>query len=153
MLAIWGIRPPNETFVNTDSGLAPCRLRRGRVQSKAITCSSSQRGNVHCALDSHLHQTVDRRLCSVTPPPLRRLDKTGYYLSYAGDADRPCQKQDRTRGRKRTPPSATRYSSSTGETTHLYQNGPDALGSSGEGRAEPGKMLCSLSGMMTFSRW
>ncbi len=126
MLATYGIRPPKETFVNTESGLVSCRLRRGRVQSKAITCSSSQRGNVHCDLDYHLHQKVDRRLFSVTPPPLCRLDKTGSYLSYAGYADRLSQEQVRTCGRKRAPASATHYHPPTGETTCLYQNGSDA---------------------------
>src|SRR5260221_1252811 len=119
------LRTPNRS-------LAPCRFRRGRVKSKAITCSSSQGGNVHCAWNSHLHQTVDRLLSSFAPPPLRRLDKTGHHLSSTGDADRPCQKQVRTRGRKRTPTSATHCSSSTGETTRLYQNGPDAPGASGQ---------------------
>jgi hypothetical protein len=72
VLAICGIRLPNETCVNTESGIAPCRLRCGRVQSKAITCLFLKRGNVHCAWDSHFHQMVDRRLSSVTPPLLRQ---------------------------------------------------------------------------------
>ena len=58
-------------------------------------------------------------MSSVAPPPLRRLDKTGHYLSSTGDADRPCQMQIRTRGRKRAPPRASRSSSSTGETTRI----------------------------------
>jgi hypothetical protein len=60
--ATYGIRPPPETFVNTESGLASCRLRRGRVQSKAITYSSLQRGNVDCALDYHLYQTLREKV-------------------------------------------------------------------------------------------
>ena len=49
--------------------LAPCRFRKGRVQSKAFTRSSYQRGNIHCAWDSHLYQAVDRPLSSVVPSP------------------------------------------------------------------------------------
>src|SRR5712692_9520351 len=93
--------------------LAPCRFPRGRVQSQAFTRSSSQRGNLHCAEDSHLRHAVDQLLSAVAPPPLRRLDKTGHHLSPAGDADRPCQKQVRTHGSKRTPASATYHPPST----------------------------------------
>ncbi|SRR6266567_6050941 len=46
-------------------------------------------------------------------------------------ADRPCQKQVRTRGRKRAPTKASYHPPSTGETTWLYQNGPNASGASG----------------------
>jgi hypothetical protein len=91
------------------TSLAPSPFRRGRVQSQAFTRSSSQRGTVDCAWDSHLHQTVDRTLSSAAPSPLRRLDKTRSYLTYAGDADRPSQAQVRICGRKRAPPSATHY--------------------------------------------
>src|SRR6266849_9234074 len=123
---MWPLRTPSHV-----SHALPIPQMSGRMRD-AFTCSSSQGGNVHFAWDSHLHQTVDRLLSSVAPPPLRRLDKTGHHLSYPGDADRPCQKQVRTRGRKRTPTSATHCSSSTGETTRLYQNGPDAPGASGQ---------------------
>jgi hypothetical protein len=68
--------------------LAPCRFRRGRVQSQAFTRSSSQRGNVHCAWDSHLDQAVDRPLSSVGPPPLCRLDKTSLLLGTLADLAR-----------------------------------------------------------------
>ena len=71
-------------------------------------------------------------MSSVAPPPLRRLDKTRSYLTYAGDADRPSQEQVRTCGRKRAPPSATHYPPPTGETTCLYQNGSDAPGAAGQ---------------------
>ena len=77
VLAMCGMRLPHETFVNTESGLAPCRLRRGRVPSKAFTCSSLHRGNVHCAWGSRFHQTVVRRLSRGA----RRLDKTRHRLS------------------------------------------------------------------------
>src|SRR5260370_41329062 len=69
--------------------LAPCRFLRGRVQSQALTRSSSHRGNGHCAQDSHHHHAVDTLLSSVAPPPLRRLDHTKHHLAPAWDADRP----------------------------------------------------------------
>ena len=71
-------------------------------------------------------------MSSVAPPPLHRLGKTGPYLTYAGDADRLSQEQARTRSRERAPPSTTHYPPQTGETTCLYQNGPDAPGASGQ---------------------
>jgi hypothetical protein len=84
--------------------LAACRFPRGRVQSKCIHLLIFKRGNVHCAGDSFLHQTADKPLPSVASPPLHKLDQTGHcHLSHGGDADRSCQKQVRTRGRKRTP--------------------------------------------------
>ena len=61
--------------------LAPCRFTRGRVQSQALTRSFSQRGNVYCAQDSHLHHEVDTILSSVAQLPLRRLDHTGHRLA------------------------------------------------------------------------
>jgi hypothetical protein len=132
VLAICGMRLPKEAFVNTESGLAPCRLRRGRVPSKAITCSSMQRGNVHCAWDSHFHQTVVGRLSRGAPPLLRRLDKTRHRLSPAGDADRPCQKQDRTRGRKRVTSKAVYHPPLKGDTACLYHKEQDDPSSSSE---------------------
>ena len=116
--------------------LAPCRFLRGRVQSQALTRSSSQRGNGHCAEDSHLHHAVDRLLSSVAPPPLRRLDQTGHHLAHAGDADRPCQKQVRACGRKRPVASTTDHPAATGETACLYQDGPDAPGPAGKNGAD-----------------
>ena len=89
-------------------------------------------GNGHCAWDSHLHQAVDRPLSSVAPPLLRCLDKTGHHLAPAGDADRPCQEQVRTRDRKRTPAKASHYPPPTGETTRLCQSGSDTPGASGQ---------------------
>ena len=68
MLAMCGMRLPKETFVHSESGLAPGLFRRGRVPSKAITCSSLQRGNVHGAWDAHFHQTVVKRLTRGAPP-------------------------------------------------------------------------------------
>ena len=105
----------------------------GRVKSQAFTFSSSQRGNIHCAWDSHLYQTFDWSLSSVAPPPLCRLDKTIQHRAYLGDADRPCQKQVRTSCRKRAPVPATDHPPATGETTCLYQNGPNAPGAPGGG--------------------
>jgi hypothetical protein len=116
--------------------LAPCRFLRGRVQSRAFICSSLQRGNGHCAEDSHVRHVLDTLVSSVAPPPLRYLDQTRHYLAPAGDADRPCQKQVRTRRRKRTPPSATHYSAATGETTCLYQDGPYAPRPTGKNGAD-----------------
>src|SRR5713226_2525979 len=104
---MWPLRTPSHV-----SHALPIPQMSGRMRD-AFTCSSSQRGNVHYAWDSHLYQTVDRLLSSVAPPPLRRLDKTGHHLSPAGDADRPCQKQVRTHGSKRTPASATYHPPST----------------------------------------
>src|SRR6266849_585247 len=127
---MWPLRTPSHV-----SHALPIPQMSGRMRD-AFTCSSSQRGNVHYAWDSHLYQTVDRLLSSVAPPPLRRLDKTGHHLSPAGDADRPCQKQVRTRGRKRAPAPATYHPPATGETTCLYQNGPDAPGASGKGGSD-----------------
>ena len=112
--------------------LAPCRFPRGRVQSKACICSSLQRGNGHCAEDSHLHHKVDTFLSSVAPPPLRHLDYTRPHLAAAGNTDRPFQEQVPTRGRKRPLTSATRHPASTGETACLYQDGPHAPGASGQ---------------------
>jgi len=71
--------------------LAPCGFPGGRVQLQALIHTSSPRGNGHCAWDCHLHEAVDRRLSSIAPPPLRHLDQTGYLLTLALDADRPCQ--------------------------------------------------------------
>src|SRR5260221_847933 len=106
--------------------LAPCRFLRERVQSQALTRSSSQRGNGHCAQDSHHHHAVDTLLSSVAPPPLRRLDQTKHHLAPAWDADRPFQEQVPTRGRKRPVASTTDHPASTGETACLYQDRPAA---------------------------
>lgn len=104
-----------------------CRFPRGRVQSKCIHLLIFKRGNLHCAWDSSLHQTVDKPLPSVASPPLHTLDQTGHHhLSPAGDADRSCQKQVRTGGRKRAPSPTTDYPAPTGQTTRLCQNGPHA---------------------------
>jgi hypothetical protein len=108
--------------------LAPCRFLRGRVPSQAMTRSSSQRGNGHCAQDSHHHHAVDTLLSSVAPPPLRRLDQTKHHLAPAWDADRPFQEQVRAGGRKRPVASTPDHPASTGETACLYQDRPDAPG-------------------------
>jgi hypothetical protein len=97
---------------------------------------------------------VDTPLPSAASPSLHRLDQIGHrHLSPGGDVDRSCQKQVRTRGRKCPPPTATRYSSSTGETTTLYQNGPDAPGAAGWGGQGPGNKPCSLTRKTTLPRW
>ncbi len=137
VLATCGIRPPVKAFENTQSCLLLLAdSQRGRVQSKEFICLSSRRRNIDCAWDSLLFQAVDRSLPSVAPAPLRHLDHTRHHLAPAGDADRPCQKQVPTRGRKRTPASAIDHPASTGETTRLYQNGPDASDSSGKDSSE-----------------
>ena len=46
-----------------------------------FTYSSSQRGNVHRAEDSHLHHTFAKLLLSVVSPPFCRLDKTIQHCS------------------------------------------------------------------------
>jgi len=113
--------------------LATCRFPRGRVQLQCFHLLIFTRGNLHCAWDSSLHQTVDTPLPSVASPPLQRLDQTGHcHLSHCGSADRSCQKQVRTRGRKRTSPTAAYHPAPTGETTSLHQNGSDASGASGK---------------------
>src|SRR5215471_8076771 len=107
--------------------LAACRFPRGRVKSKCIHLLIFKRGNVHCAWDSYFHQTVDKPLPSVATPPLHKLDQTGHrHLSHGGDADRSCQKQVRTRGRKRAPSPTTDYPPPTRQTTRLCQNGSHA---------------------------
>jgi hypothetical protein len=55
-----------------------------KKRRKGCTCTFSRRHSVHCTWDAYLYQTVDRRLTPVTPPSLRRLDKTGFNLTYAG---------------------------------------------------------------------
>ncbi|SRR5258708_4898333 len=111
--------------------LAACRFPRGRVQSKCIHLLIFKRSNVHCAWYSSLHQTLDKPLPSVASPPLHKLDQTGHrHLSHGGDADRSCQKQVRTRGRKRTPSPTTDYPAPTRQTTCLCQNGSLAPGAS-----------------------
>jgi hypothetical protein len=75
--------------------LAPYQFPRGRIQSQALTRSSSHRGNGRCAQDSHQHHAVDTLVSSVTPPPLRRLDHTEHHFAPALDADRPFQEQVR----------------------------------------------------------
>ncbi len=104
--------------------LSPCRFPRTRVQSKCIHLLIFKRGKVHCAWDSYLHQTIDKSLLSVAPPSLQNLDQTGHcHLSHGGDADRPSQKQVRTRGRKRAPSKASHYPPSTHQTTCLCSSG------------------------------
>ena len=104
--------------------LSACRFSRGRVKSKGIQLLIFKRSNVHCAWDSSLHQTLDTPLPSVASPPLHKLDQTGHrHLSHGGDADRSCQKQDRTRGRKRTPAPTTHYPAPTCQTLCLCQYG------------------------------
>ena len=61
---MWPLRTPSRV-----SCALPILQMSGRMRY-AFTCSSSQRGNVHCAWLSHPHQAVDRRLSSVTPPPI-----------------------------------------------------------------------------------
>ena len=70
----------------------------------------------------------DTLVPSVAAPLLRRLDQTRHYLTYAGDTDRPCQKQIRTRGRKRPVASAIDHPAAPGEAACLYQDGSDAPG-------------------------
>src|SRR2546422_561067 len=107
---------------------APCRFTKGRVQSQTCISSSSQRGIVYCAQDSHLHYAGDRILSSLAQLLLRRLDQTEHLFSLAGDANRPCQEQVRACRRKCPAASATHYPTATGETTCLSQNGSDAPG-------------------------
>src|SRR6266699_1910776 len=54
----------------------------------------------------------------------------------AKDPDRPFQEQVRTGRRKCPAASATHYSSATGETTYLYQDGSHAPGASGKHSAD-----------------
>ena len=115
---------------------APCRFTRGRVPSQTCISSSSQRGIVYCAQDSHLHYAGDRILPSLAQLPLRRLDQTEHLFSLAGDANRPCQEQVRACGRKRPPASTMDHPASTGETACLYQDGPDAPGPAGKNGAD-----------------
>jgi len=70
----------------------------------------------------------DTLVPSVAAPLLRRLDQTRHYLTYALDTDRPCQKQIRTRGRKRLVASAIDHPAAPGEAACLYQDGSDAPG-------------------------
>src|SRR5215469_9467139 len=79
---------------------------------------------------AHLHRAVDRPLPSITPPALRRPDKTGHYLTHVGSADRPQQKQVRTRGRKRFPAATTYYPPSAGQKTSIHEDGSTDLGPS-----------------------
>src|SRR5258708_2652642 len=102
--------------------LASCRCPRGRVQLQTLTRSSSHRGNVYRAEDSHLHHVVARLVSSIAPPALRRLDQTGHHLAPTGDTDRPFQEQVPTRGRKRPVASTTDHPAATGETACLYQD-------------------------------
>ena len=67
----------------------PIPQMSGRMRD-AFTSSSSQRGNVHCAEDSHLHHAFDTLLPSVAPPSFPRLDQTIQHRSSLGNADRPC---------------------------------------------------------------
>ena len=115
---------------------AACRFPRGRVQSYACINSSSQRGNVYCAQDSHLHHVVDRILASVAQRPLRRLDNTGDHFAPALDADRPFQEQVRACGRKRPAASTIDHPASSGETACLYQDGPHTPGPAGKHSAD-----------------
>jgi len=109
--------------------LSACRFPRGRAQSKWIPLLIFKRSHVLCAWHSSLHQTLDKPLPSVATPPLHELDQTGHsHLSHGGDADRSCQKQVSTRGRKRTPSLPTDSPAPTRQTTCLSQNGPDAPG-------------------------
>jgi hypothetical protein len=133
--------------------LAPCRFLRGRVQSQAMTRSSSQRGNGHCAQDSHHHHAVDTLLSSVAPPPLRRLDQTKHHLAPAWDADRPFQAQVPTRGRKRPVASTTDHPASTGETACLYQDRPDAPGPADKNGADLETGVVHRSARRRGSRW
>jgi hypothetical protein len=89
-----------------------------------------RRGNVYYAWDSHHHHAVNRPLPSITPPVLRRRDKTGHYLTHFGNGDRPQQKQVRTRSRKRFPAATTHYPPSAGQKTSIHENGSDDLGPS-----------------------
>jgi hypothetical protein len=116
--------------------LAPCRFLGGRVQLQALTRSSSLRGNVYCAWDSHLFHAVGRSWPSVAPPSLRHLDQTRHHLAATGDADRPFQEQVRAGGRKCAPSPATHHPPATGETTCLQQIGPVASGASGQDSSE-----------------
>jgi len=75
-------------------------------------------------------------LSSLAQLLLRLLDQTEHLFSLAGDANRPCQEQVRACGRKRPLTSTTDHPASTGETTCLYQDGPDAPGPAGKHGAD-----------------
>jgi hypothetical protein len=64
----------------------------------------------------------------VAAPLFRRLDQTRHSLIYAGDTDRPCQKQIRTRGRKREVRVAIDHPVVPGGAVCLYQDGSHAPG-------------------------
>src|SRR5215467_1231881 len=93
--------------------LATCGIRRSELACENPACclllladSSAEEyhgkhslahlhvgGNVYRAGDSHLFQAVGRSWPSVTPPLLRRLDRTGAHQVSAGDVVRPFPQQ------------------------------------------------------------
>ncbi len=115
--------------------LAVCRFPRGRVQSKCIHLLIFKGGHINCAWDSYFHQAIDKHELSIAPPPFYKLDKTGHHLSHGGDADRPCQKQVRTPGRKRAPPKASHHPPPTRQTACLQEDRSDAPGASCKSRS------------------
>src|SRR5258708_9018999 len=68
---------------------------------------------------------MDENRSSGASTQLSRLDETEHLFSLIGGVDRPSQKQVRTRGRKRAPPTATDYPPPKGQTTCLCQKGSD----------------------------
>jgi hypothetical protein len=137
VLATSHIRPLNRALKSTFTCLSQLADSPEEEENRnAFICSSSQRGHVHCAWDSHLHHAVNKPLPSVAPTPLQRLDETVHHFSLVGVAGRPSQKHVRTDGRKRPPPSATHHPPSARETTHLYQNGSAAPGTPGKSRSD-----------------
>jgi hypothetical protein len=140
----WPVRTPQPV-----SCTLPIPQRKSTISN--IHSLIFTKGNVHCAEDSHVRHMVDTLVSSLAPPPLRRLDYTGRHLAPAGDVERPFQEQVPPRGRKRTPAKASDHPAATGETTYLYQDGPDAPGAAGKNSADletslvhhPGRRHCS----------
>ena len=133
VLATCDIRPPVEAFENTQSRLLLLADSEEEEYNRKHSPAHLHKGVTYTV---HGILTFIKRLTGLCLQSLHHRfvvwTKPGPTSLYAGDDDRPCQKQVRTRGRKRAPPSATHYSPPTGETTHLYQNGSDAPGASGQ---------------------
>jgi len=125
--------------------LAPCRFRRCQVECELHSPAHLHKGVTYTVLGI---LTCIKRLTigclQLLHHRARRLDKTGHHCAYTGDADRPCQEQVRTRSRARASSKASHDPPQTGETTCLYQNGPDAPGSSVEGWQGPASKRTSL---------
>ena len=126
VLAACGIRPPNKAFENTQSGLL------------LLADSEEEEENLKHSF-AHLHEgvtyTVHRILTFITR--LIRLCFQSLHNRFVAwtkpdttslpalDADRPCQKHVRARGRKRTLTKASYHAPSKGETACLSQTGHD----------------------------